>query len=60
MAAMFERCTQRARLAIYHAKYEAVRRNLKEIEPQNIVLGLTRDAHQPGCPLEILYLNEVP
>ena len=58
MAAMFERYTQRARLAIYHAKYEAVRRNLKEIEPRDIVLGLTRDAHQPGCPFEILHINK--
>ena len=57
MAAMFDRYTPRARLAIYHAKYEAVRRNLREIQPRDIVLGLTRDSHQPGCPFEILYLN---
>ena len=57
MAAMFDRYTERARLAIYHAKYEAVRRNLREIQPQDLVLGLTRDAHQPGCPFEILHVN---
>jgi ATP-dependent Clp protease ATP-binding subunit ClpC len=61
MASMFERYTERARRTIYHAKYESLRRGLREIEPKDIVLGLTRDAHQPGCPFEILYLeaNEI-
>ena len=57
MAGIFDRYTKRARLAIYHAKYEALRRNLREIQPQDLVLGLTRDAHQPGCPFEILNVN---
>jgi hypothetical protein len=57
IAAMFERYTKRARLTIYHAKYESLRRGLREIQPKDIVLGLTRDAHQPGCPFEGLYVN---
>ena len=57
MAAVFKRYTQRARLAIYQARYEALRRGLSEIEPKDIVLGLTRDAHQPGCPFEVLHVN---
>jgi hypothetical protein len=56
-AAVFERYTERARLTIYHAKYESLRRGLREIQPKDIVLGLTRDAHQPGCPFEVLYVN---
>jgi ATP-dependent Clp protease ATP-binding subunit ClpA len=56
-AAVFERYTERARLTIYHAKYESLRRGLREIQPKDIVLGLTRDSHQPGCPFELLYVN---
>ena len=47
---MFERFTERARRAIFHAKYEALARGSNEIEPKDIVLGLTWDPHQPGCP----------
>jgi ATP-dependent Clp protease ATP-binding subunit ClpC len=52
---MFERYTERARRTIYHAKYESLRRGCREIEPKDIVLGLTCDAHQLGCPFENLY-----
>jgi len=54
---MFERYTKRARLAIYHAKYESLRRGVDEIEPKDIVLGLTYYAHQPDCPFDFLHVN---
>jgi ATP-dependent Clp protease ATP-binding subunit ClpC len=54
---MFERYTNRARRVIFHAKYEALSRGAREIEPVDIMLGLTRDPHQPDCPFAKLYDN---
>src|SRR5437868_13223708 len=54
---MFERYTQRARHTIYHAKYEALSRGSSQIEPKDIVLGLTWDPHQPNCPFAMIYDN---
>jgi ATP-dependent Clp protease ATP-binding subunit ClpC len=54
---MFERYTERARRTIYHAKYEALNRGSSEIEPKDIVLGLTWDSHQANCPFANLHDN---
>jgi ATP-dependent Clp protease ATP-binding subunit ClpC len=54
---VFERYTERARRTIFHAKYEALSRGAREIEPKDIGLGLTRDAHQSGCPFAMLHEN---
>lgn len=54
---MFERYSQRARRTIYYAKHEALNRFSHEIEPRDIVLGLSRDAHQPDCPFAKLHEN---
>ena len=54
---MFERYTERARRTIFHARNEALSRGACRIEPKDIVLGLTHDAHQPGCPFAKLHDN---
>jgi ATP-dependent Clp protease ATP-binding subunit ClpC len=52
---MFERYTEWARRTIFHAKYEALRRGSSEIEPKDIVLGLTWDSHTSDCPFAMLH-----
>jgi hypothetical protein len=54
---MFERFTERARQAIFHARYEALARGSNAIEPKDIVLGLTWDPHQPDCPFAKIHDN---
>jgi ATP-dependent Clp protease ATP-binding subunit ClpC len=54
---MFERYTEWARRTIFHAKYEALSRGSAEIEPKDIVLGLTWDAHKSDCPFAMLHDN---
>jgi ATP-dependent Clp protease ATP-binding subunit ClpC len=54
---MFERYTERARRVIFFARYEALRRASQQIEPRDIVLGLTYDPHEPGCPFAKLHEN---
>jgi hypothetical protein len=54
---MFERYTEWARRTIYHAKYEALSLGSAEIEPKDIVLGLTWDSHTSDCPLAMFHDN---
>jgi ATP-dependent Clp protease ATP-binding subunit ClpA len=54
---MFERYSMRARRTIYHARYEALRRRSIEIEPKDIIVGLTWDAHKSSCPFAMLHEN---
>lgn len=54
---MFERYSERARRAIFFARYEALARGANEIEPKDIVLGLTHDEHQADCPFATLREN---
>jgi ATP-dependent Clp protease ATP-binding subunit ClpA len=52
---MFERYSERARRAIFHAKNESLARAAQEIDTSDLVLGLCRDAHQPNCPFAKLH-----
>jgi ATP-dependent Clp protease ATP-binding subunit ClpC len=52
---VFERYTERARRTIFFARDEALRRKASSIETSDLVLGLTRDKHQPDCPFSFLY-----
>ncbi len=52
---MFERYTERARRAIFFARWEALSRGSSEIETKDLALGLTREAHQPDCPYSKLH-----
>ena len=55
---MFKRYTAKARRTIFYARNEALRRGATEIEPEDIVLGITYDEHhEPGCPFEKLHEN---
>ena len=52
---MFERYTERARRAIYFARDEALRRRSETIETSDLLLGMSREKHQPDCPFSLLY-----
>ena len=52
---MFKRYTERARRAIFYARHEAMIRGADEIATRDIILGLTHDPHQVGCPLACLH-----
>jgi ATP-dependent Clp protease ATP-binding subunit ClpC len=52
---VFERYSERARRVVFFARNEASQRGSNEIDPQDLILGATRDAHQPGCPFQKLH-----
>jgi hypothetical protein len=52
---MFERYSERARRVVFHARHEANLRGASEIEPSDLILGATCDAHQSGCPFQRLH-----
>jgi ATP-dependent Clp protease ATP-binding subunit ClpC len=52
---VFERYSERARRLVFHARHQASLRGASEIEPSDLILGATCDAHQPGCPFQKLH-----